>query len=78
MKVVIVGAGCIGLTTGISLFESKSVKDVLIVADRFSPMTTTNQSGALWRPVFVGEGDGEAERVQRWGEVCPSFPSRYI
>jgi glycine/D-amino acid oxidase-like deaminating enzyme len=24
----------------------------------------------LWRPVFLGDGPGEAEKVQRWGQVC--------
>jgi glycine/D-amino acid oxidase-like deaminating enzyme len=74
MKVVIVGGGCIGFTTGISLLEAKVADDVLIVAEKFSPYVTTNQSGALWRPVFVGETGAEAERVQRWGDVCLWLP----
>ncbi len=46
-RILILGGGCIGLTTAISVLEAKLADNVLLVADRFSPMTTTNQSGAV-------------------------------
>jgi glycine/D-amino acid oxidase-like deaminating enzyme len=43
-RVLVLGAGCIGMTTAIALLEQKVAKHVLVVADAFSPDLTTDQS----------------------------------
>ena len=50
-RVVIVGAGVIGLSTGLCLLETyRNQLDVTVMANRFTPDTTSDHAGAI----FVG------------------------
>ena len=53
-SVCIVGAGICGLSTALSLVESNSGYDITIVADKFSPDTTSNVAAAIILPFIVG------------------------
>jgi len=61
-EVVVVGAGISGLTCGVRLLESNFT--VKIVAQRFSPDTTSDVAGAYWEPYKAYPW----ERVRRWAE----------
>jgi D-amino-acid oxidase len=63
MDVLVVGAGVIGLTTGICLAEAGL--SVTIRTDDLPERTTSVAAGAVWGPVKVGP----PERVLRWGQV---------
>ncbi|ETV96304.1 hypothetical protein H310_10469 [Aphanomyces invadans] len=52
MKIVIVGAGIVGLSTALALLEH-GYDDVTIVAENLND-TTSHTAGAVWRPVFAG------------------------
>ncbi|XP_019833523.1 D-amino-acid oxidase isoform X1 [Bos indicus] len=54
MRVVVIGAGVIGLSTALCIHERyrsvlKSL-DVMVYADRFTPLTTTDVAAGLWQP----------------------------
>ncbi len=47
-RVAIVGAGVIGLSVGLCLLEQYSKEvDVTIMADKFSPETTSDSAGGI-------------------------------
>jgi D-amino-acid oxidase len=60
---VVVGAGVIGLTTGICLAEAGMT--VQIVASRPPAATTSAVAGAIWGPHLVED----SPRVTRWGKL---------
>ena len=62
MKVLVVGAGVIGLSTALELL--KQGYSVSLVAESFPPHTTSNLAGALWFPCQVGL----REKVCQWAK----------
>ena len=49
MKIVIVGGGIIGLTTGLYLKKTfKDLDDVTIVTDKITPNTTADGAAGIW------------------------------
>ena len=61
--VIVVGAGIIGLTTSLSLRDSGYT--VKVVADKFSPQTTSDKAGAIWFPYEAAPVD----RVLEWSKA---------
>ncbi len=64
MKILIIGAGVSGLTTALCLLrEGYGVK---IIADKFSPDTTSNVAGALWEmpPAICGMHNGHSMEIE--------------
>ena len=64
-RIVVIGAGVNGLAAGVCLLNA-GFKDVTIVAKAFSPHTTSDIAGALWRP--FGVSDSQAADLNRWGQ----------
>ncbi|OWF55683.1 D-amino-acid oxidase-like isoform X2 [Mizuhopecten yessoensis] len=65
-KVCVVGAGVSGLSTAVSIQrELSSNVLVTIVADRFSPDTTSDGSGGFWGPHLVNPE--QAKDINKWG-----------
>ncbi len=67
-RVLVIGAGMIGLTTALCL--RRRGFQPIVVADRFAPGITSNVAGALWEwpPSVCGRHHGEAllERAKTW------------
>jgi D-amino-acid oxidase len=63
MDVLVIGAGVIGLTTGICLAEAGRAVTIRTAAE--PGQTTSAAAGAVWGPVKVGP----PERVLRWGQA---------
>jgi glycine/D-amino acid oxidase-like deaminating enzyme len=64
-KICIIGAGVIGLSTGVRIQETIHVPkaEVTIIADHFSPDTVTNvAAGFLRMPDFEDHPDSVAKR----------------
>ena len=61
--VVVLGAGVVGLSTALAILRSRPGARVVVVAEDFTPDTTSDGAGALWRPVFLGD----EPRAVRWG-----------
>lgn len=62
--VAIIGAGIIGLTTAVEL--QRHGHEVIVVADRFSPDTTSDVAAAVWYPYAVSPRDLALE----WSRVA--------
>ncbi|KAM5311305.1 D-amino-acid oxidase isoform 1-T1 [Glossophaga mutica] len=69
MRVVVIGAGVIGLSTALCIHEHyHSVLpslDVQIYADRFTPLTTTDVAAGLWQPYL---SDPSSPREVHWNQ----------
>ncbi|XP_033737461.1 D-aspartate oxidase-like [Pecten maximus] len=65
-QVCVVGAGVSGLSTAVSIQQELSSKVVVsIVADKFSPETTSDGSGGFWGPHLVNPD--QADDINKWG-----------
>ena len=51
--VAVVGAGVIGLSTALHIRELMPNVEVVVIADKFPPFTTTDVSGGFWEPHLV-------------------------
>lgn len=64
LRVAVVGAGATGLSTALCIQNRIRNCDVTIIADKFSPSTTSDGSAGLWTPFIVP--DKQKEIVTRW------------
>ncbi len=53
MKVVIVGAGIIGITSAIRLLEMFPRAEITIITEEYSPNTTSDVSAGYWKPLAI-------------------------
>lgn len=58
-RVAVVGAGAIGLSTALHIQDRIRNCDVTIIADKFSPSTTSDGSAGLWTPFIVPDKQKE-------------------
>ena len=64
MRVVVVGAGVIGLSTALHLTERFTGElEITLVSDKFPPQTTSDKAGAILTPLTITKQD---ERLIRW------------
>ncbi|KAG7198139.1 hypothetical protein KM043_005558 [Ampulex compressa] len=64
MRVAVVGAGVVGVTSALAVKNAFPAFEVQIFADCFSPDTTGDGSAGLWGPYLLG--DTATEDVLRW------------
>ncbi len=68
-RVAVIGAGVIGLSVGLCLSETyKHQIDVSVMADRFSPHTTSDRAGGLILPYFAGSAKAD-DKVKLWTRI---------
>ena len=66
-RVAVVGAGVIGLSIATHLAETYGRRlDVTVMADRFTPNTTSDGAGGIFTPYTVGFSEEGARKLQRW------------
>lgn len=74
MRVAVIGAGVIGLSTAQSIYEQYhavvSPLTIEVYADRFTPLTTSDGAAGLWQPYLYDDG-----KVQ---ETCVLFSASLI
>lgn len=58
-RVAVVGAGATGLSTALCIQNRIQNCDVTIIADKFSPSTTSDGSAGLWTPFIVPDKQKE-------------------
>ena len=66
MRVVVVGAGCFGLSSAIRLLQA-GYSSVTLLSRARTPHTTSDGAGALWRPV-IDAADPMVPLYDRWGQ----------
>lgn len=54
MRVAVIGAGVIGITSAITVKNAFPLFEVHVFADEFSPDTTGDGSAGLWSPYLLG------------------------
>jgi len=54
-KVAVIGAGVIGLSTALRLQEEIPGLQVSVIAEKFSPETTSDGAAGIWGPFLCGE-----------------------
>ncbi|XP_061674284.1 D-amino-acid oxidase-like isoform X2 [Syngnathoides biaculeatus] len=66
MRVAVIGAGVIGLSTAQSIYEQyHSIVKPLIIevyADRFTPLTTSDGAAGFWQPYINDKGDAQERK----------------
>lgn len=55
MRVAVIGAGVIGLTTAVAVKSAFPNFQVTIFAEKFSPNTTGDGSAGLWSPYILND-----------------------
>uniref|UniRef100_A0A3Q3XBS6 D-amino-acid oxidase n=1 Tax=Mola mola TaxID=94237 RepID=A0A3Q3XBS6_MOLML len=69
MRVAVIGAGVIGLSTAQSIYEQYhavvSPLTIEVYADRFTPLTTSDGAAGLWQPYLYD--DGKVQET-KWNE----------
>jgi glycine/D-amino acid oxidase-like deaminating enzyme len=74
-NITILGAGVNGLSCAISILSKWSdLYDVTILAEKFTPETTSDGSGGLWLP-YAAE---PREKINKWGKICVPILKRII
>ena len=58
-KVCVVGAGVIGLSSAVRIQNTLPDVDVTLIADIFSPNTTSDGSAGFWEPHLVNPDQAE-------------------
>ncbi|XP_076440195.1 D-aspartate oxidase-like [Babylonia areolata] len=69
-RVCVIGAGVIGLSTAVRVLEESGKwgeVEVTVVADRFSPHTTSDGSGGFWEPFTFG--DTPLSLIRKWSDA---------
>lgn len=64
VKICVVGAGVIGMSSALRIIEQLPKTEVVVIADKFSPSTTSDVSGGFWEPHLLG--DTPQEKVMEW------------
>lgn len=61
MRVAVIGAGIIGLSTAQSIYEEHrsacSTLSIEVYADRFTPLTTSDGAAGFWQPYLYDNGN---------------------
>ena len=64
MRIAILGAGIIGITTAFRLKETIKNSIITVYAEEFSPYTTSDVSAGYWEPFCINDGDNyEKNRI---------------
>ncbi|KYQ89370.1 D-aspartate oxidase [Tieghemostelium lacteum] len=72
--VLIIGCGCIGLSTGILLLKTKQYNSVKIWAKDLPPNVTSNKAAALWYPFLSNPPD----KVGKWSAETMEYFQKHI
>lgn len=75
-KVAVIGAGLIGLSTAVSISESLPDCSVAVIADKFTPNTTSDVAAGILIPhVYPGEADlcSQVQKVKVY-RISVGFP----
>ena len=60
-KIAVIGAGVMGLSTALRLQSDPSL-DITIIAEKFSPETTSDGAAGIWSPTFLGDTPMETRK----------------
>ncbi|XP_076761272.1 D-aspartate oxidase-like [Xylocopa sonorina] len=67
MRVAVVGAGVIGVTSALAVKNAFPQFEVHVIADKFSPDTTGDGSAGLWSPYLLE--NTPSDKISEWGGI---------
>ncbi|XP_074643806.1 D-amino-acid oxidase-like [Tubulanus polymorphus] len=77
LKVAVIGAGIIGVSTALRVLESNPGKvDVRIFSGRQSPFNTSDVAAGFWEPIYMSNTAPELQ--SRWGVETYKFLEKYV
>ena len=53
-KIAVIGAGVIGISSALRLQAVDPSLEITIIAEKFSPETTSDGAAGIWSPTFLG------------------------
>lgn len=65
-KIAVVGAGVVGLSTAMNIFDSIPFVSVTVIADKFNVDTTSDGAGGLFRPNSNTTPGIPVEKMKKW------------
>ncbi|KAK6179866.1 hypothetical protein SNE40_012123 [Patella caerulea] len=66
MKICVIGAGVIGMSSAVRIQDRYPSADITIIADMFSPNTTSDGAGAIFEVYAVG--NTPVDLLEKWGK----------
>nr|XP_006820597.1 PREDICTED: D-aspartate oxidase-like [Saccoglossus kowalevskii] len=69
-QICVIGAGVIGLSTAVNIIETIPDVEVTVIAERFSPNTTSDVAAGIWLPPDARAEHELGEDVQRIKKWC--------
>ncbi|XP_008202302.1 D-aspartate oxidase [Nasonia vitripennis] len=67
MRIAVVGAGVIGITTAVAMKEAFPSAELTVFSEAFSPETTGDGSAGLWTPYIIANTD--EQKILRWSQA---------
>ncbi|KAJ8673540.1 hypothetical protein QAD02_004802 [Eretmocerus hayati] len=64
MRVLVIGAGVIGITSAVAVKENFPLAKVTVIGEKFSPETTGDGSAGLWSPYLLANTD--PDNITHW------------
>lgn len=55
VKVAVIGAGIIGLSSAVRIQEEAPDAEITLIAEKFSPETTSDLAAGIWGPYLLGD-----------------------
>ncbi|GAB1602631.1 D-aspartate oxidase isoform X2 [Argonauta hians] len=68
VKIAVVGAGVVGLSTALLIQKAYPNSQVTVIADKFNVETTSDGAGGLFRPNYATLKSNHMEDIKRWSQ----------
>ncbi|KOX69757.1 D-aspartate oxidase [Melipona quadrifasciata] len=75
MRVTVVGAGVIGMTSALAVKTNFPQFEVHVISDKFSPDTTADGSAGLWSPYLLG--NTPCDKILQWGGITHRWLEKF-
>lgn len=71
-RIAVIGAGIIGLSTAVEILQDDNIKcKVTLIADKFTPNTTSDVAAGVWTPYLAGNEPKDRDR--EWARITYKF-----
>ncbi|XP_064641645.1 D-aspartate oxidase-like [Lineus longissimus] len=72
-KIVVIGAGVVGLSAAVQLQEKYPNADITLVADKFAKETTSNGAAGIYRPTMHHSAGNDLQQMRQWSKDSWDF-----
>ena len=64
VRIAVIGAGVVGLSTAINVQQRLPDADITIIADKFTTETTSHGAGGIFLPTYKAHPDTPKDRLR--------------